>query len=370
MAWVNLRKLTKKFIVGANCIVIALFLLACLIPFVNPAKWWFIGFLGLIVPHLFMLLVFFLIFWLIVKPKFALLSFIVLLIGWKQLSVLFAVHFTDDFTIPKTENTIRIVNWNIRSFLGLSNDKEKQKKNREQIAESIDNLQPDVICLQEFNHSNALDNLSLFTKTYPYYFFSKDFTRSKDHYESGSIIFSRFPFIDSGKIKYPGNNAESLIYIDVLHKTDTIRIFTTHLQSFKFKKADYEGIDQIASADEKGVAASAGIIQKMKRAFVKRGIQAKIVREVTNQSNHPSVICGDFNDVPNSFTYLHIKNNRQDVFLQKGFGIGRTYNSLTSTLRIDYILPDNNFLVKQFDMIDEDLSDHNMLVADLQFKKK
>ncbi|GMV78775.1 MAG: hypothetical protein AMXMBFR79_19050 [Chitinophagaceae bacterium] len=46
-------------------------------------------------------------------------------------------------------------------------------------------------------------------------------------------------------------------------------------------------------------------------------------------------------------------------------GIGRTFNSLAPTLRIDYILPDKHFSIKQFDMIDENLSDHFMLITDL-----
>jgi endonuclease/exonuclease/phosphatase family metal-dependent hydrolase len=37
-------------------------------------------------------------------------------------------------------------------------------------------------------------------------------------------------------------------------------------------------------------------------------------------------------------------------------------------LRIDYILPDTSFTIKQFDMVDENLSDHVMLVTDLKLK--
>ena len=81
------------------------------------------------------------------------------------------------------------------------------------------------------------------------------------------------------------------------------------------------------------------------------------------------MICGDFNDVPSSFTYFRIKGGWQDAFLQRGFGIGRSFIALAPTLRIDYILPDNHFEVRQFDMIDEDLSDHIMLVSDIRLKK-
>ena len=55
--------------------------------------------------------------------------------------------------------------------------------------------------------------------------------------------------------------------------------------------------------------------------------------------------------------------------MKKGFAIGRTFIALAPTLRIDYILPGNHFEIKQFDMVDEDLSDHIMLVTDLLLKK-
>jgi endonuclease/exonuclease/phosphatase family metal-dependent hydrolase len=73
--------------------------------------------------------------------------------------------------------------------------------------------------------------------------------------------------------------------------------------------------------------------------------------------------------VPNSFTYFRIRGERQDAFLKKDFGIGRSFIALAPTLRIDYILPTLHFEVKQFDMVDEDLSDHIMLVTDLVLKK-
>ncbi len=37
---------------------------------------------------------------------------------------------------------------------------------------------------------------------------------------------------------------------------------------------------------------------------------------------YPEIICGDFNDVPNSFTYFTIKGPRQDAFLEKGAKFG------------------------------------------------
>ncbi|MFY7898724.1 MAG: endonuclease/exonuclease/phosphatase family protein [Chitinophagaceae bacterium] len=108
----------------------------------------------------------------------------------------------------------------------------------------------------------------------------------------------------------------------------------------------------------------------MKPAFKRRAVQADIIKTELIASPHPSVICGDFNDVPNSYTYFTIKGNKQDAFLKKDFGIGRTFIALAPTLRIDYILVDNTFNVAQFDMVDEGLSDHIMLVSDIRLLKE
>jgi endonuclease/exonuclease/phosphatase family metal-dependent hydrolase len=367
------RSIATRIFVVLNGITALCFLLACLVPFLNPAKWWPIGFLGLMAPYLVILLVFFVLFWLIVKPVYCLLPLIVLTIGLKQLGTLFALHAKEGFTAVKIEPRIRLIDWNVGSLVGLSKGRDKQKHIRAQIAGAIQNMQPDIICLQEFNHSNTqgpqADNIGLFKKTYPYYFFSKDYTKGNGFFLYGSIIFSRYPIVGTGKVQYPGKRAESLIYADILKEGDTMRIFTTHLQSFRFSETDYQDIEKIRQQDKELFDASKSIIKKMRLAFTRRGIQANIVRETLEKSPYPSVMCGDFNDVPNSYTYFHIRGERQDAFLEKSFGIGRTYIAMAPTLRIDYILPDNHFFIHQFDLVDEDLSDHLMLVADISLKK-
>ncbi|SDX56664.1 Metal-dependent hydrolase, endonuclease/exonuclease/phosphatase family [Hydrobacter penzbergensis] len=371
MAKTLFRRAVKTTLIGINLLLVALFLLACLSPYLNPTHWWLIGFTGLIVPYLVLLLIFFLIGWLIAKPVLALLPLVALCVGYRQLNVLFAWHPGSGINKPKKSNDLRVVDWNVQSFNGLSKNKETKKHIREEVAQTVLKLEPDVICMQEFNHAsrsgNDADNLSLFTGRFPYYFFSKDYQRNNGEYQSGCIIFSKYPIVDTGRVRYPV--AESLIYADIVKGADTIRLFTTHLQSFKFKKGDYNDLEKIRTQDEEALMASKNIFVKMRLAFRRRGVQASLVREALDASPYPTILCGDFNDVPNSFTYFHIKDSWQDAFLKKGFGIGRSFISLAPTLRIDYILADKHFEVRQFDMVDEDLSDHIMLISDLRLRK-
>ncbi len=323
-----LRNLTRRVIFFLTLICCAVYLVACLSPFISPNSWWLIGFFSLLFPYLATLLFFTVIFWLMAKPRYALLPLLVLLLGYKQLNVLFAIHFRHHFTNEKPANAIRIVDWNVGNMYGLSSNTETRKHNRTEIAGAILQLQPDIICLQEFNHSltqgEEANNIGLFLLQYPYYYFSKDVNRKNGFYQYGSIIFSKYKLIDSGKIKYPHYSYESLIYADVKWGDDTIRIYTSHLQSFKFAGEDYAGMDEVVEQNDEALKASKNIISKMKIAFKRRSVQADVVNAQINAGRHSSIMCGDFNDVPNSYTYFTIRGLRQDAFLQKDFGIGKS----------------------------------------------
>jgi len=304
----------------------------------------------------------------------AILPFVTLLIGWKQLSVIVAWHASSTFNEEKKDSSFRVLTWNVRGLYGISTSYYTQGRTRTDIAALVNKLDADVVCLQEFNNiTNKSDlnynNIGLFQKKYPYYFFSKDFTGKSGNYFSGSIIFSKHKILDTKKVKFDGANSESVIYADLLVNGDTIRVFTTHLQSFEFSREDYQNIEKIKQTDAEVLEASESIYSKMKTAFTLRSTQAALVKNELDKCDHPSIVCGDFNDVPNSYTYFHIRGNRQDAFLKTSFGIGKSFNALAPTLRIDYILPDNNFNIKQFEMVDEGLSDHHLLLADINLKK-
>lgn len=367
MAVKKVRRVIKKIFLFLNIFLSVLFLVACLVPYLNPAHWWFMGLMGLVFPYLALLLVFFCIFWGVIKPAYILLPLLTLLVGYKQINVLFATNKSVVFEEKKDSTHIRIVNWNIRSLEGLSNKSYKKRIDRATIPETIIAQNPDVICLQEFNNSAVQNNIAPFLPKYRYYYFSRDFKRGKQGYESGNIILSKYPIVDSGKITFPHLQGGSLIYADIKTNTGVIRVFTTHLQSYKFKRNDYENMEEL-KAGQTSLPASRSLIQKMKYAYQKRGEQANIVRNTLDASPLPSVICGDFNDVPNSYTYFHIRRDWQDAFLATSLGIGRSYLTMGPTLRIDYILPDNHFTIHQFDLVDEDLSDHFMLVTDVSMK--
>lgn len=369
MAKSKSRTVFKYFSLVLTTILVVAYLLGCLSIWFSPSTYWILGFMGIAYPYTCILLILVIVFWLIAKPKIALFLVLILLVGYKQFAVMIGTNTSKEFNITNHENSLRVATWNIQGFNGVSKNKEAKKLAKLEIERSILKYNPDVVCLQEFNTTNSIgnsaDNISLFKKHYPFYFFSADYERKKGNYQSGCIIFSKLPIVATNKIKYP--IAESLISADIVRANDTIRIFTTHLQSFKFKKEDYEEIDGL-SANDASVLASMSFVRKMKLAFKRRAKQTIIVKKYLQLSPYPTIICGDFNDVPNSNTYHSIKGKMQDAFLQTQLGFGKTFISFAPTLRIDYILYQQQFTVKQFEMVDENLSDHLMLVSDLELK--
>ncbi|HRQ51428.1 MAG TPA: endonuclease/exonuclease/phosphatase, partial [Agriterribacter sp.] len=97
--------------------IVAVFLAACLSPFLNPATWWLFGFLGLAFPYLLIALLLFLAGWLFVRSRWSWLAVIALLLGWKNIASVFAFHPFSSFDKEKKEaGTLRIMTWNIKSF--------------------------------------------------------------------------------------------------------------------------------------------------------------------------------------------------------------------------------------------------------------
>src|SRR5689334_6514529 len=95
------RRFTKIFFIILNSIAAVIFLLACLAPYLDPKKWWFISMMGLGFAFIVVTMIAFLFFWLVFKPKFMLISIVPLLIGYKSISVFFAFHMPDKFDYNK-----------------------------------------------------------------------------------------------------------------------------------------------------------------------------------------------------------------------------------------------------------------------------
>jgi len=381
-----LRKLTTRVILLVNLLVVLVFLLASITQYLNPAKWWFTGFLGLLFPYLLVTVILFALFWLIFNPRLSIYSAIAIVLGFSSIGKLIALNRKHEFQLEKNNDQLRVMTWNVRYFVPFEKKlfQSNETGSRDDIFNEIKLFQPDVICFQEFFTNGGfkgIDNILLFSKElgYPYHFFSRDIIHWGS-VVSGTAIFSRFPMINTTLIPFPKNinsDGETTISTDIIFRNDTLRVFNFHLQSFKFMPQDYASFGKIKNQQDTGLVASKKILRKMKSTFSVHGSQADFVADKIKLSPYPVIVCGDMNGVPNSYAYSKIRDKRKDAFLEKGFGFGKTYTSPTSrvmgklpTLRIDYIITDPIIQTSQFTQITKKLSDHQALIADINLKEK
>ncbi len=362
----------RRILTFTNLGVIIVYLLVCLVPFINTGENWFIALSGLGFPLLLFALILFIIIWAVLKSKWFWVSIIALLLGFQQITAVFAFHLPKEFSFDKQPNTLRVMQWNVSSW-DENNKKDKGGKSFRPLMMDIVNVQnADVLCFEEFFESTDTNyfkpNIPTITKMgYPYHFFVPSVNYEND-YDQGIAIFSKFPIIDSSSFSFNKENfGEHLIFADIKINNKIFRIFCTHLQSVHFERSEYLSLSRLKRARDPGFRESRTIVSKLKRGYEFRYQQGKLVKEKIGESPFPSIICGDFNDVPNSSTYFNVRGKFQDAFLEKSLGIGRTFRFISPTLRIDYILADKQFKVNQFQTIHVPYSDHYPVETDLQY---
>jgi endonuclease/exonuclease/phosphatase family metal-dependent hydrolase len=376
----TLKKIARVSFITLNITAVVFYLAACLVPSLNEGHFWFIALLGLVFPLIFFIVLFFLLYWMIRRSRWAFLSFAALLLSWKQVSVMFGFHTNKTFNKPKSESTLRVLSWNISSW-GKTNRANKNKDDhRSEMIDLLNTTNADVICLQEFPFTNAIhfrDSLisGLSERGYKYGYFAKaKYTMHLYHsaHVTGVVILSKYPFADTAAFNYGDNDyAEPLVYADIKVNEKMVRVYTTHLQSVRFDDYDYEGLHSLKKEPvSASITQSRATAWKLKQAYKKRAAQAELLHEKIKASPYPVIVCGDFNDVPNSYTYFTVKENLQDAFLKKAGGFGRTFRFISPTLRIDYILADKKFEVTQFNKFEVTYSDHYPIIADLDMSVK
>ena len=376
-----LVKAAGRFFSITYTALLCVFLAASVTPYLHPASWWFVGFTGLIFPYLFLALLIMMLFCLLFKrTRLAIAGLIAIVISIPSIGLIIGLHFSGSFTPTKDSTTLRVMSWNVRRFTPYNKDYFDPKNNNlKDIIEEVVKYQPDVLCLQEFytGPSKKRKNLELFRDSLGYPYVSiENITNGGARSQSGTVIFSRFPFAKTYVYQLPdayATAAEDPVAADILVGKDTIRVITFHLQSYGFLNRDYEDLYKIKNQEDQGLRASKNIFRKMQYAFSLRGVQSDMIKREVTRSPLPTVVCGDLNDVPNSYAYQTVRGNMKDAFLEKGAGLGKSFISGRSkfltwlpTLRIDYIFTSSVFEVTQFRMVTRKLSDHRGLITDLK----
>ncbi len=365
------RRFTKRFFVYVNIVVAVLFLWGSYCSYFNPNYFWFVGLLTLGLLYLLLVLVLFVFFWLIFKVKFSLISIIAIFLAWGPLGQLIKWKFSTETMQAKTPVTIRVMSWNVEHFDILEHKTHPEVKDA--MLGVVNKYDPDIACFQEMvagdADSAAINYLPHFLKdihfsAYNYSFNTKLNFDGLHHF--GIITFSKFPIVTQRTISYEPHDYNSIFqYTDILKGADTFRILNVHLQSLKFSSNNRKYLEDPSIENGTDIEKSRNIISKLKTGFLKRKLQSDRIRKAIDESPYPVIVCGDFNDVPNSYAYNTIGRGLKNAFAEKGGGIGRTFSGISPTLRIDNIFCDKLFEVQQFVRVNRKLSDHFPIITDL-----
>jgi len=361
---VILKKVLYRILLGVNITFALALLLSYLAVHVNPDDFALPALFGLAYPYLLLINIIIVIGWAMLLRWEAVISVVVIALGF--------THFSNYIKLGKPNadrtNTFKVISYNVRLFNYFEG--KRNAVSDKKVIEYLKSEKPDILCLQEFyiagdtkEKENAIKN-GLGGK---YYSHLKLISSGKNRFY-GIATFSKFPIIRKGEIIHPGSSSLS-IYTDILIGSDTIRIYNNHLQSFRLKSTERSFIEELTAANNKETLTEVrSLSRSLKKGFIRRALQAQLVKEHINRSPFPVIVLGDFNDTPVSYAYRKIRKGLNDSFVNSGYGAGFTYKGNYPPNRIDYILYENTFENTSFGIKKVKYSDHYPIMA--WFRKK
>jgi vancomycin resistance protein VanJ len=326
--------LIDKLIYLANSVFAFGLLMSLLIPYIPPDSFPLLSVLSLVVSPLLLINVLFLVYWVLRVKRQMLLSLIILLICAVQFNAFYRIDLKSP--PPLKENSLKVMNYNVRLFNLY--DWIPDKTIPAQISAFIAEVDPDIISFQEYS---STDKVNL--KAYVH----KHVVLKKQNPSFGQAIYSKYPIVNKGDIKFEnsGNNA---IYADIVKGKDTIRVYNVHLQSLQINASDID-FDQEASKR---------LLKRLSESFKIQQNQAEILEAHIKNTPHKTIVMADLNNTAFSYAYRKIKGNSNDAFAKRGKGLGKTFVIKRIPLRIDFILTDKAFTINEFNTHNERLSDH------------
>ncbi|MBV7528797.1 endonuclease/exonuclease/phosphatase family protein [Chitinophaga sp. sic0106] len=337
------------------------------LPYISPGTFWPTGFAGLAFPGLLLLNLIMLPVWVLLRKKYWLLPVTAILLSGGATLRTWAFHPFQEHSLEKASGSkeFTVMTYN-SSSMGLQSYKEN-KAIRSNVYNTVVFGQADILCMQEFytnEHPELSHNIdSIRSKAgYEYHYFTKDMIHW-DTWLYGIVLFSHHPILQASTIPCGASavgSGSSFLQADVLVYGDTIRVITGQLASYMLNRQDLE---EFMAFHFRGLA------HKMRQTFTWRAQQAQQLAGLVAGSPYPVIVCGDFNDVPVSYTYQTVAASLQDAFLKTGNGWGRTLSYLSPSLRIDYILASRQFRVHGCEAMRVADSEHFPVISRLSLKK-
>ena len=340
-----------RFLRKINLWLIFFTLIAYSAPFISPHSVSFVLFIGLAYPWLLLLNVIFIILWALSRMPYWWYSAVCILLGWNYLISVVGFNFRDK---TPSGQSLKIMTYNVG---GVTVKSDKLFKLNDFLAAQ----NCDIICAQEFSGTTAVEfnnqteRLSVLSQM-PY---------NVPCQANTVAIFSKYPIVQKGSLSFENaNGSNGCSFADIQMANKIIRIYAVHLRS----NTVTDIADDLADDNYEKRATWSKIFTMLKRVRKMAQHRAKESEKIAAHiasSPYPVILCGDFNDIPVSYSYNLLSTNLKDTFSERGFGFGVTYNGNIPALKIDHILTDKKMAVFSCKILKVPYSDHYPVVSEI-----
>ena len=341
--------LLNKLLYIVNILLVLLWACAFLAPYINPKTFAFGSVLAIGYPLLLAIHLFFVFYWLIRFNKLIYLSILVLILSYFFSVPVFQTK--SKFKALAKDLSFSILSYNTQSFYYYGGSKENVKDLKSKLAHFLNQENANIVCLQEaragFHSSINYTNKSIF---------------------GSNQIYSSYEIVSSGKLQFEEATTNISAYADIVLNYDTVRVYNLHLESLHLGNSNYKLLKDWddENTEQEVKTQTQEISNKISIASSKRVQQVNTILTSIENSPHPTLLCGDFNDVAQSYIYRKLTGTHKDAFLASGKGFGATFRQLLIPFRIDYILFPTNWAAYNFEVLETKLSDHQAIRCDVE----
>ena len=317
-----------------------------IVQYISPESTGILSVLALVAPVIYLLNVVVLLYWVARwRWKFTLVAMLPVVVGLFYVSRHYRADVKRDYNTKYVERQFtKVLSYNVKE--GRS----------EGLVDTIFTINPDIICLQEINTTG--DNWERLAERYNTTF------RKGDSFSNQ--ILTRYRIVRSGVIDtLPRSRA---IWADLRIDKDTVRVISMHLRSTAIRQEDtrfLENHEYILDTERNTKLRS--IVGRLVENNRHRAVQAEMIAAFMASTPYRMIVCGDFNDVPLSYTYYIISRGLKDTFSEMADGYAYTYDTTYGLLRIDNIFVSPSIEVVSYE-VDNNIkfSDHFPVIARLK----
>lgn len=306
---------------------------------ISPSFHWIMAFFPLLIPLVLILNTIFFFYWTL-KRKILLIivSFILMVLGYKFIERTYSIHYGDD-----KEGKLKLLSYNVRVFNNYPHLITPHSE-PSQLISWVEKNDADIKCFQEFYNHPELESFHVIPKikkNTPYYFFKPASVVHNQYF--GLAIFSKYPIIKKGYIAFKNATFNQAIFADIVQNKDTIRVYNVHLQSMSINEKNLT-----PEYSKNSYNSFKDLFRRIRRGAIYRSSQTESLINHIDSCSYKIILAGDLNDTPYSYTYEILREKFNNGFEEKGNGFGFTYNGKLFFLRIDNIFSDKSITINTF----------------------